>query len=87
MPRLERDVLAVSTALPVREAGEGVGFVEVVAELLPAVLDDDELLEDEVLEPPWAFCRTCCTICEIWLLTRFKAVLFAILDKPADKLA
>ena len=41
--------------------GDRVGEEVVRAELLLAELEDD----DELLELPWALCRTCWTICEI----------------------
>jgi hypothetical protein len=89
IPSVSSEVLVLTDALLVPVAGE----LEALDELAdPAGLE----MEDEEDDPVEALddgnavspkdCRALCTAAESWELTRFKAVLLAMLARPFDKL-
>lgn len=81
IPRARSDVFVVTGTVLVPVAGVTDALDEAV--LVAAEVDDASVpLDDELVDVPFS---TLCTRAEIWLLTRFKAVSLAMLDRPFDR--
>ena len=90
IPRVYRDVLAVSGTVPVPIAGAPVVEDELELPDELALLDDEDVLEllvDELvlLDPPLMESSALCTADVSCELTRLSAVWLAILASPADR--
>ncbi len=84
IPRVNSEVLVVSGAVPVPVAGEPKGLELEEEEEPVEPLDVEEVKPLELLELSEPGCSTFCMAAVNSVLTRFRAVWLAMLDKPLD---